>query len=164
MPVEARTGVGGSFPSFAGLVGAPEIIYSLGSEEDVILRRTAYLEHEYLYPLVTPPDEVRAILLQVFETVNDLGERPRFYRSVTDNCTGRLERLANALRPGSFPPFMLAQSLPGRTDGVLCRKGWLAADTPPERLRAVYSVRQRANLVADDPDFSRRLREVRREP
>lgn len=133
---------------------------SLGDEQDVLSRRTGYLEHEvYLYPLVTPPDEARAILRRVFEIVNDLAERPRFYHSVTDNCTSSLKRLANEVRPNSFPPFMTAQILPGHTDAALYRKGWLAVNTPPERLCEVHNVRCKAGVYTGDPAFSRRIRE-----
>ena len=160
LSVEARTEVGETFSILEGLIGSFEILYSFGDERDFILRRTNYLEHEvYLYPLVTKPDEVRAILQRVFEIANDLVERPQFYNSIMDNCTSSLKRLANEVRPKSFPPFMLAQVLPGRTDSVLYRKGWIDTTVPLEALRDVHSVEQKAGAYADDPEFSRRIRE-----
>ena len=57
-------------------------------------RRTGYSGREFRYPLVTPPDGLRA--MRVFGTVNDLETYLRLYDSATDRCTGNLERLTDA--------------------------------------------------------------------
>ena len=97
-----------------------------GDERDLILRRTLYQETEvYLYPLITPPAEVRSLLLRMVKTANKLRTHARFYNSVAENCTSVLRKHANEVRPGSFPSFVLAQVLPGLSDRVLYRKGWI---------------------------------------
>ena len=159
LSVEARLEEKETFSVLRGFVGAFDLLYSLGTERDFITRRTRGREHDlYLYPLITPPDDVRAILRRAFASVGDLTEHPRFYHSVTNNCTSSLVKLVNAVRPGSFPSFMLAQVLPGRSDTVLYRKGWIDTAVALAALRESHNVREKAERYADDPSFSERIR------
>ena len=159
LSIEARTQRGESYSILRGLVNAFELIYSVGDERDFILRRTLYLGHDlYLYPLVTPPREVRKVLVGMLETANSLRRRPRFYNSVTNNCTSALRKHANRVRPGSFPAFVLADVLPGLSDGVLYDKGWIDTAVPPRGLRDAHSVGARVAACAPRSDFSRCIR------
>jgi hypothetical protein len=160
LSVEARKEHNEEYSILKGLIGSFELAYCLGDERDHILRRSVYSEHElYVYPLITPPHEVRAILEHVFTIINDLVERPRFYNSIRDNCTSALRDLANAVRPGSFAPFILAQVLPGLSDKVLYKKGWIDTTVPFEKLRETHDISVKAEQFKDDLDFSRRIRE-----
>lgn len=160
LSVEARKEQGEEYSIIRGLIGGFELMYCFGDERDHILRRSVYSEHElYVYPLITPPHEVRAILEHVFGIVNGLIEKPKFYNSVRDNCTSALRDLANVVQPGSFAPFIRAQVLPGLSDEVLYKKGWIDTTVPLEKLRETYGVRARAEQFKDDKDFSRRIRE-----
>ncbi len=157
---EARLERGEKYSIFRGMMGGFELAYTFGDERDFIARRTNYLDHHlYLYPLVTPPHEALELLLELIETANALNEQPRFYHSAFENCTSVLMKHANRVRPGSFPPFLLAQVMPGRSDKVLYDKGWLDTDLPWEEVREAYDVKAKAEQYADAPDFSRRIRE-----
>ena len=87
-----------------GLLRHFELSYVFGDERDLILRRTLYQETEvYLYPLVTPPHEVRGLLVRMVETANDLRAHARFYNSVTENCTSVLREHAKRGAPRLLP-------------------------------------------------------------
>ena len=160
LSVEARKEEGEEYSIVKGMLNDFELSYCFGDERDFILRRSVYSEHElYVYPLITPPHEVRAILEHVFEMTNSLIEKPRFYNSVRDNCTSALRDIANVVRPGSFPPFILAQVLPGLSDEVLYKKGWIDTTVPYEKLRETYGIHVKAEKFKNDLDFSRRIRE-----
>lgn len=160
LSIEARMEKGETYSIARGFIGDFELIYSYGDERDFIVRRTHFLDHDlYLYPLVAPPGEVREVFLRMLRTANELTHKPRFYHSVTDNCTSRLMKHANEVRPGSFLPFIPAQVLPGLSDGVLYRKGWIDTNVPLERLRDHYNVREKAEEFRDEPGFSERIRE-----
>jgi len=160
LSIEARLRTDQRYSIVRGLFGAYALTYSFGDERDFLLRRTRYQRHElYLYPLVTPPLEVRALFLNMLASANALLERPRRYHSVRHNCTSTLRRHANQVRPGSFPPFILADVMPGRSDRVLYRKGWIDTDVTENALRDAHAIQEKANTAADDPDFSRRIRE-----
>ena len=64
------------------------------------MRRTGYLGRKYRYPLVTPSDEVWAVLLRVFGTVNDLGTSLRFCYVFAYNRASRPVRPTNTVRDG----------------------------------------------------------------
>lgn len=160
LSVEARKEHDEEYSIIKGMIGSFELVYCLGDERDHILRRSVYSEHQlYVYPLITPPHEARAILEHVFSIINGLVEKPKFYNSVRDNCTSALRDLANVVQPGSFPPFILAQVLPGLSDKVLYEKGWIDTTVLFEKLRETYDVRVKAEQFKDDLDFSRRIRE-----
>jgi hypothetical protein len=161
LSVEARKEEGEEYSIVRGLLGNFELMYCLGDERDHIIRRSVYSQHElYVYPLITPPHEVREILEHVFGIVNSLVEKPKFYHSIRDNCTSALRDLANVVQPGSFAPFIWAQVLPGLSDDVLYKKGWIDTQVTREKLREIYGIRARAEQFKDDEDFSRRIREV----
>jgi hypothetical protein len=161
LSVEARKEHDKEYAIVKGMLNQFELMYCLGDERDHILRRSVYSEHElYVYPMITPPQEVRAILEHVFETINALVEKPKFYNSVRDNCTSALRDIANVVQPGSFPPFIWAQVLPGLSDEVLHKKGWIDTKVPREKLREVYGIRLKAEQFKDDDDFSRRIRDL----
>lgn len=157
--VEARPEEGESYGIVKGLLRHFELSYLFGDERDLIARRTLYQGHEvYLYPLITPPHEIRSLLEKMVKTANDLTKTPRFYNSITDNCTSVLRKHANEVRPGSFPSFVLAQVLPGRSDKVLYEKGWIVTDAPLEQLRATHAIKEKAENCPLDANFSDCLR------
>ncbi len=159
LSIEARLRSDQSYSIVRGLFGAYALTYSFGDERDFLLRRTRYQGHElYLYPLVTPELEVRALFLNMLASANALLDRPRRYHSVLHNCTSTLRRHANQVRPGSFPSFLWADVTPGRSDHVLYRKGWIDTTVSEEELRPAHAIRAKALDAADDPDFSRRVR------
>ena len=158
--VEARPEEGKDYNLVEGVLRHFELSYVFGDERDLVLKRTVYQDTQiYLYPLVTPPGEVRSLLLRMVETANALHTRARFYNSVTENCTSVLREHANEVRPGSFPSFALAQVMPGISDRVLYRKGWIETDLPFERIRERHAVQERSKRCEVDEGFSACLRE-----
>ena len=157
---EARIPEGERYSIWRGMVGAFELAYTFGDERDFLLRRTAYLGHHlYLYPLQTPPHEVRALLGEVVARANRLAAAPVPYHSVFNNCTSVLIHHGNHVRPGSFPAFLLAQVMPGLSDKVLFDKGWIDTALPWPEVRPAHDVKAAAERYADSPQFSRLIRE-----
>ena len=134
-------------------------MYLFGTERDFVLRRTHYLEHDvYLYPVKLPPEKVKALLLDVLDEANRLAEQPRFYNSITDNCTTNLFEHLNAVVPGAFPALLPAKVLPGWSDKALYRRGFIDTKLPFGELRERYNVKAAAERYRDDPDFSTLIR------
>ena len=160
LSIEARQRTDQRYSILAGLFGAFELTYVFGDERDLFLSRTEHRAHElHLYPLVTPPLEVQSFFMTVLATANALAERPRKYDSLRANCTNLLRRHANQVRPGSFPPFLLSDVMPGRSDAMLHRKGWIDSDVAVRELRSAHAVRERANATGPVEAFSVRIRE-----
>ncbi len=159
--IEARIETGKSYSIVKGLFGEFEIIYRYGDERDFIVRRTNYMQHDvYLYPLITPPHEIKTLFLSMLAVTNKLVDKPRFYNSIFENCTSSLKAHGNRVRPSSFLPFIWAQVFPGHSDKILFEKGWIATDVPFTQLRKHYNISQKAHKYANDPDFSRKIRDL----
>lgn len=157
--VEARLPRGESYSIVRGLLRTFEVAYTFGVERDFVLKRAAYKGRDMLLlPLITPPVQVRQLLQDMVATANALGERPRFYNSVSENCTSTLADHANEVRPGSFPRLLPAKVMPGLAPATLYRKGWIDSDLPLESLEQHFEIGERARAIGATPDFSRRLR------
>ena len=157
---EARLQDAEKYDILRGMFSNFELMYVFGDERDFILRRTNYQDHDvYLYPLTLSPNEVRALLEDILKEANVLRENPSFYNSLGRNCTNLLGLHANHVRPGSFAWWRPAQALPGLSDRLLYRKGWIDTTLPFEKLREVYNVRDKAQGYGDDPDVSAKIRE-----
>ncbi len=157
--VEARRERGESYSIVKGLQREFELMYLFGTERDFVLRRTHYLDHDvYLYPIKLPPEKVRALLLDVLREANHLAEHPRFYNSVTDNCTTTLFDHLDEVVPGAFPALLPAKVLPGLSDKALYRRGFIDTKLPFGELRERYNVKAAAERCGDGPDFSSCIR------
>lgn len=163
--VEARLTEGERYSIWRGLFRSFELAYTVGTERDFVLKRAAYKRRSMLLlPLVTPPDEARALLLDMIDTANRLADAPRFYHSVTDNCTTALANHANRVRPGSLPLLLPAKVMPGLSPDALQRKGWIASDLPLPATRERFEIGAIAREIGTVPDFSQRLRAELPEP
>ncbi len=157
---EARLEEDESYDILRGMFNNFELMYTFGDERDFILRRTNYQDHDvYLYPLTFSDDEVRALLKDILKKANYLRQNPAFYNSLGRNCTNLLGLHANHVRPGSFGWWRPEQALPGVSDRLLYRKGWIDTTLPFEGLHEVYNVRDRAQKYGDDPNVSEKIRE-----
>jgi hypothetical protein len=53
-----------------------------------------------LYRLTGKPEVMWGLFLEYLDLANELAERPRFYRTILDNCTTVIWKLADRLLPG----------------------------------------------------------------
>ena len=157
--VEARREAGETYSILKGLQREFELMYLWGTERDFVLRRTHYLDHDvYLYPVTLPPEKVRALLVATLLEANRLAEHPRFYNSITDNCTTNLFDHLNEVAPGAFPALLLAKVLPGLSDRALFERGFIDTALPFEKLRERYNVKAAAERYRNNPNFSTLIR------
>ena len=114
--IETRKEVGESYDAIAGFFRQYELYYVVADERDLIRLRTNYRgEHVYLYPLRTPRDRVRRMLLDYVKSMNELAKEPQFYNAGTDNCTTNIRMHAQQI--GATAPW----------DYRILLNGWRAA-------------------------------------
>jgi len=102
--IETRKEVGESYDALAGFFRQYELYYVVADERDLIRLRTNYRgEHVYLYPLRTPRDRVRRMLLDYVKSMNELAKEPQFYNAGTDNCTTNIRMHAQQI--GATAPW-----------------------------------------------------------
>ncbi len=111
----------------------------------------------YMYPLAISNEGARALFLQLAEATHQLEAEPRFYNSLTSNCTNELAKAANRARPGAIP-LNRALIFPGYSAGVLYDLGFLPNDLPLEQLNQKYYVTDLVRQHNGSDDFSSRLR------
>jgi hypothetical protein len=93
---------GEAFSSVAGFFKSYELILTGADERDAIGLRTSVQtgNRVVLYRINDNPQMMRELFFEYLELANELAERPRFYRTILDNCTTVVWKLADRLVPG----------------------------------------------------------------
>lgn len=154
--LESRREVEETFSPVLGLFRHYEIIYVVGSEEDIVGARTAWRgERVYRYSTVATPVQARALLLKLGEDVNGVFASPRFYNTLFNNCTNAVTRRVEEMSTVTFP-FTWKTLLPGYFDEVLYEMGLI-------RTTGSFAETKAARFIEHAPDptepyFSQKLR------
>ncbi len=152
---ETRRRADQEWSSVAGFFKQYTLMYVLGDETDLLeLRTNVRGEDLYLYPTTTAPEDIRFLLVDILESANDFTATPRWYNTITDNCTTSLARHIRKLRGRrSWDPRLLIN---GHTDEMGIESGWILPKGSLEETRAHYYANPR--VEADPSDYSNRLR------
>lgn len=155
--VEIRKERGEQFSEIGGFFKQFELSVVAAEERDILFVRAGPRgENVYLYPVHMPPRAMRELFLSYVNTANALTTTPRFYHTVTANCTTLVYHMVNAIVPGLPLDYRLLLS--GYLPEYLYEQGGLDKSVPLAVLRERAYV---GPLVAaeDDPvAFSRRIR------
>ncbi len=158
--IETRKERGESYSTIAGFFRQYELVYIVADERDVIRVRTTYRQPQedvYLYRLRTPRNNIRRVFLDYLKTINDLRKRPRFYNTLTTNCTTNIV-MHSRVNPGS-PPLSWKVLLSGYVPDYLYELGRLDTTRPFPELERLSLVNERAHAADRDAAFSQRIRE-----
>ncbi len=158
--IEARKDRVREYATLPGFFRQYELVYVVADERDVIRVRTNYRksppEEVYLFRLIGPIENGRRIFLEYMRDINELREHPRFYNTLTTNCTTMI--LAHtAVNPGSIP-FSWKILLSGYAPEYAYDQGRLDRSLPFEELRRRSHINAAAQAVDKAPDFSGRIR------
>jgi len=149
---EAFSEIGGFFKEF-------ELCIIAADERDIVFLRTnVRREDTYLFRLNLPTEAMRSLLLAYVAEGNALARAPRFYHTISENCTTLVWRmLKRIVRP---LPFSYRVLLSGYLPEYVYQVGGLDRRYPLEELRALgyVSDRARGSGSGSSPDFSRDIR------
>lgn len=121
--VEPRTPVGRSRAPFHCLCKQQELLFVLGTPQDLIDLRVNYRgEDLYLYQMDMSPEQIRIFLDYVIRRTDKLSREPEFYNLISDNCITALmpglQAACPELKPdmrtlfnGEFPRMLYEQNL-----------------------------------------------------
>jgi hypothetical protein len=142
--------VGGFFKEF-------ELSVIACDERDVIrLRTNVRGEDVYLYRVNMAPAHRRALFLAYVAEANELSRKPRFYNTLSVNCTTLVYQMMRRI-VGRLPlDFRLLLS--GYLPGYVYRVGALDLRYPLEELRAFGRISARARRSDRSPGFSADIR------
>jgi hypothetical protein len=155
--VEIRREKDEEFSAIGGFFKEFELSVLAADERDVIrLRTNVRGEDDYLYRLRLPPAAMRSLFLAYVEQANRLVRAPRFYNTVTVNCTTLVHQMMNHI-VGNLPlDYRLVFS--GYLPGYVYQVGGLDPRYTLEELRALGRITERARMSDRSASFSADIR------
>ncbi len=163
--VEARRERGETYSALRGLFREYELAYTWGTERDFITRRLLYLNHPVrMYPLSISAEQTQKLFSGLIEKTNSLAVNPRFYNTLSANCTNILAEIANDITPETIP-YDISWNLPGFSDRFLFRIGMISIEESIEATRLKYDLTDNRRDVLDianlpHAEFGKQLRQL----
>ena len=155
--LETRREADESFSPVLGVLRQFEIIYVVGSEQDIVGLRTGHRnERVYLYPTKATGEQARELFRLVAKEVNDIYDQPRMYNTLTHNCTNELTRPVEQMSTVNFP-ITWKTIMPGYFDEVLYELDLIETSTTFVDVKAKHLINN-ASVDASKPDYSQSLR------
>ncbi len=155
--LEIRKERGESFSALGGFFRKFEETLVAADERDILRVRTNVRgEDMYLYRLAIPRDKLRELFLGYVARAQALDRAPRFYNTLTSNCTTVVFELARRLDPGL--PLDWRLLLSGYSAQYAYDQHALLPGHTFDQLRRAGHVTARARAAGDAADFSRRIR------
>jgi Domain of unknown function (DUF4105) len=155
--VEIRREKTESFSEIGGFFKEFELSVIACDERDVIRVRTNVRgEDDYLYRIRMPVDDIRSLFLAYVSQANDVARKPRFYNTITANCTTIIYHMAK--RIVGHLPLDYRVLLSGYLPGYVYKVGGLDTRYPLEELRTLGRITERAKESDRRPTFSADIR------
>lgn len=123
--VESRREEGETYSVVNGLLNKYELWYAYGSVGDLLGARIFYSDEDLrAFPLEVDKGLVKGVFVDLAKTAQDLETHPKFYNTITSNCTNVLAESANRVKKGSVP-WNIARVLTGYADNHLYKLGYI---------------------------------------
>ena len=158
--IEVRTSRSRPYGTLSGFFRQYELVYVVADERDVIRVRTNYRkspeEPVYMFRLTAPIENGRRVFLDYLRDINELREHPRFYNTLTTNCTTMI--LTHAAVNSGHLPYSWKVLLTGYAPEYAYEQRRLDQSPPFEELKRRSHINAVAREADQAPDFSRRIR------
>jgi hypothetical protein len=147
-----------AYSSVAGFFKSYELILTGADERDAVRLRTSVQtgNRAVLYRITGKPEMMRGLFLEYLDLANELAERPRFYRTILDNCTTVVWKLADRLVPGL--PIDYRVILSGYLPEYLYERGSLGTRYSLEELTGMGLLPAAVAYDGTSPGFSAAIR------
>lgn len=156
--IEIRKEKGETYSSTAGFFKSYELAVIAADERDVVkVRSTVRGEDVRLFRLDMQPATVRGLLGEYVALANVLHDTPRWYNTLTANCTTMIFGMARRMDPRIRLNWRIL--LPGKLPAYLQQHDFLVRDVPLPQLIEAGRIGPRAAGPTPDPGFSARIRE-----
>jgi hypothetical protein len=148
---ESYSEIGGFFKKF-------ELSVIAADERDVIRVRTNVRgEDDYLYRVRMPLSAMRSLFLSYIDEANSLARAPRFYNTITANCTTLVYHMMK--RIVGYLPLDYRLLLVGYLPEYVHRVGGLDQRYSLQELRALGRITERAKKADRSDSFSADIRQ-----
>ena len=150
---EIRKEKGESYSALAGFFRQYELAIIAADEPDMIGVRAAVRgEDVRIYPLAMPKAIARDLLLRQVNLANRLAVRPKYYNTITTNCTTVPFEIARRLVPDLPTDWRILAS--GYFPDYLYGLGAIPNGIPFAELRTIAKASDRAKTAAGKNDYS----------
>ncbi|WP_413927640.1 DUF4105 domain-containing protein [Herbaspirillum sp. alder98] len=155
--LEIRKEKGEAFSAIGGFFRQFETVIVAADESDIIRTRTnARGEDVYLYRLNLTPQQLRAVFLGYLGRAAEVQAHPKFYNTLTSNCTTIVFELARSLSPTLPLDYRLLAS--GYFADYAFDHGGLVPGHSFAALKQAGHITSRALATKPGDDFSRAIR------
>jgi len=155
--VEIRRERGEKFNEIGGFFKEFELSIIAADERDIIrLRTNVRGEDDYLYRIRLPRQDIRALFLAYIRQMNELAHTPRFYNTITVNCTTLVYHMVEHI-VGRLP-FSYGLVLSGYLPRYVYSIGGLDTRYTLEELRTLGHITARARQADRSANFSQQIR------
>jgi len=155
--IETRKEIGESYDPVAGFFRRYELYYVVADERDLVGLRTNYRgETVHLYPLRTPRERVREMLLDYVTSINALAKTPQWYNAGTQNCTTSIRTHVKNI--GAAQSWDWRILVNGYIDELLYERGVIDTSRPFAVVHETSVIDAAAKAADQGPDFSARIR------
>ncbi len=156
--VEIRREQGEAFSELGGFFKQFELSIIAADEDDIIRVRTNIRgEDDYLYRVQMPRPAMRSLFLGYVDQANELVAKPRFYNTITVNCTTLVYHMMK--RIVGYLPFDYRVIFTGYLPEYVYRVGGLDKRYPLAELRERGRITERAKLSDRSGTFSADIRQ-----
>jgi len=155
--VEIRRQTFQAFSEIGGFFKEFDLSIVAADERDVVRVRTNIRgEDDYLYQLRMPLSAMRSLFLGYVDEANTLAATPRFYNTITVNCTTLVYHMMK--RIVGYLPFDYRLLLSGYLPDYVYGVHGLNQSYSLEELRSRGHITARAKIADRSPDFSAQIR------
>jgi hypothetical protein len=156
--IETRKERGESYSSIAGFFKQYELAIVAADERDVVrVRSNVRAEDVRIYRLRVPPADAQMLLREYMAAANDLARTPRFYNTLTANCTNLVFDMVRVIHPGL--PLDARIVLAGYLPNYAYDLGATDTSISFEKLRELAKIHDKAVRADALPNFSAKIRE-----
>jgi hypothetical protein len=156
--IETRKESQEGYSSVAGFFKQFELAIVAADERDVVrVRSNVRGEDVRIYRLRMMPKNAQVLLREYVEEVNELARTPRFYNTLTANCTNLVFDMVGAIHPGM--PMDARVVLSGYLPNYAYDLGATDTSMSFEKLRGLSKIHDKAVLADADPNFSASIRQ-----
>jgi len=156
--IESRREKDETYTLLGGLYKRYEMIYIVGDESDIIRLRTNFREREnvYLYRLHVRQSTVMLRFMEYLDAMNRLESNPRFYDTLTGNCTTAIRAQITTSERNSWDWRILAN---GKLDELFFERDMLSKELPFDELKERSLINPVAKAHVGVDGFSEKIRE-----
>lgn len=156
--VEVRRHRGGAFSPIGDLFKSNPLVIVAADERDVVgVRSNVRGEDVQLYRMTLPRLSARQLLVAYVDDANRLAEEPRWYNSITTNCTTAVVSMMRAV--GDAIPFDWRLYVNGYVPDYAYRLGALDTGIAMSTVQQAAHIDKRAKAIGLKPGFSAAIRE-----